>query len=258
MPRFKKTEPKKPDTSTPKTAERIAKIMARAGLCSRRDAEAWIKDGRVQVDGQTILSPALNVDPSLQEIHVDGKILPKNEEILLWKYYKPRGLVTSHKDELGRQTVFDALPSHMPRVISVGRLDLNSEGLLLLTNSGTIARYMELPQTAWKRRYRVRLNGEPDQHQLDSLKKGITIEGVKYGAVEATMDRQQGHNAWVTVTLTEGKNREIRRIMEHFGWKVSRLIRLSYGPFNLGDMKEGMIEAVPSKIIKHSLGNILD
>lgn len=240
-----------------KTGDRIAKIMARAGLCSRRDAEVWIKEGRVQIDGQTILSPALNVDPQTQEIQVDGKILPTAEEPLLWKYYKPRGLVTSHKDEMGRPTVFEALPKDMPRVISVGRLDLNSEGLLLLTNSGAIARYMELPQTAWKRRYRVRLNGAPTEEELESLKKGITVEGIRYGSIEATLDRQQGHNAWVTVTLTEGKNREIRRIMEHFGWKVSRLIRLSYGPFVLGGMKEGQVEAVPQKILRHSLGNVL-
>jgi 23S rRNA pseudouridine2605 synthase len=233
--------------------ERIAKVMARAGVCSRRDAEAMILEGRVQVNGKTIASPALNVTES-DDIRVDGKPLPDRERTRLFRYYKPRGLVTTAKDPEGRPTVFASLPAGMPRVISVGRLDLNSEGLLLLTNDGELARKLELPATAWVRRYRVRVHGEVDQKDLDQLAKGIDVEGVRYGSIQATLDRKQGDNVWITMSLTEGKNREIRRICNHFGWPVSRLIRVAFGPFQLGQMQKGDIEEVPGKILREQLG----
>lgn len=233
--------------------ERIAKVMARAGLCSRREAEAWIIEGRVKVNGDILKSPAFCVLPEMQ-IVVDGKVLPQAEASRLWCYYKPRGLVTTHKDEKGRPTIFDSLPSELPRVISVGRLDLNSEGLLLLTNDGELARYLELPSTGWVRRYRVRLHGKVEVSKLKELGKGITIEGIHYGPIMAALDRQQGDNAWLTVSLQEGKNRELRRVFEFMGWPVSRLIRLSYGPFQLGPLEPGEVKAVPPKVLKEQLG----
>jgi 23S rRNA pseudouridine2605 synthase len=246
-----------PERSGDKSAfegERIAKAIARAGVCSRRDAEAMILEGRVQVNGKKLSSPALNVTDS-DDIRVDGKPLPAAERTRLFRYYKPRGLVTTAKDPQGRPTVFDSLPQGMPRVISVGRLDLNSEGLLLLTNDGELARRLELPATGWVRRYRVRVHGEVDQNQLAQLSRGITIEGVRYGAIEATFDRKQGDNVWLTMALTEGKNREIRNICGHFGWPVSRLIRVTYGPFQLGaQLNPGDIEEVPAKVLRDQLG----
>ena len=232
--------------------DRIAKVMARAGVCSRRDAEAMILEGGVQVNGKKIASPALNVTDS-DDILVDGVPLPDRERTRLFRYYKPRGLVTTAKDPEGRPTVFDSLPKGMPRVISVGRLDLNSEGLLLLTNDGELARKLELPATAWVRRYRVRVHGIVDQSQLEQLAKGIEVEGVRYGAIEATFDRKQGDNVWLTMALTEGKNREIRKICGHFGWPVSRLIRVAFGPFQLGQMQKGDIEEVPGKMLREQL-----
>ncbi|HEY3148607.1 MAG TPA: pseudouridine synthase [Dongiaceae bacterium] len=243
--------------SEPKSAfegERIAKAIARAGVCSRRDAETMILEGRVSVNGKKLASPALNVTDS-DDIRIDGKPLPTAERTRLFRYYKPRGLVTTAKDPQGRPTVFDSLPPGMPRVISVGRLDLNSEGLLLLTNDGELARRLELPATAWVRRYRVRVHGEVDQAQLGQLAKGITVEGVRYGAIEATFDRKQGDNVWLTMALTEGKNREIRKICGHFGWPVSRLIRVAFGPFQLGShLNPGDIEEVPAKVLREQLG----
>tara|TARA_B100001750_G_scaffold247931_2_gene275711 strand:+ start:381 stop:1124 length:744 start_codon:yes stop_codon:yes gene_type:complete len=231
--------------------ERIAKVMARAGLCSRRDAERWIEAGRVSVNGKAISSPALNILPS-DRIIVDGKPVSKEgmNEPRLFRYHKPSGLVTTHKDEKGRETVFDHLPSHLPRVISVGRLDLNTEGLLLLTTDGELSRYLEMPSTGWVRRYRVRAYGHITQERLDELKKGVTIEGVKYAGIEATLDKQQGDNVWVSMGLKEGKNREIRRVMEHLGLTVNRLIRLSYGPFQLGNLPKGAVEEIKGKILK--------
>lgn len=233
--------------------ERIAKVMARAGLCSRRDAEAWILEGRVRVDGKVLETPAFCVTAG-QRILVDGKPLPQAEEARLWLYHKPRGLVTTHKDELGRQTIFQALPPELPRVISVGRLDLNSEGLLLLTNDGELARHLELPATGWVRRYRVRLHGKVNPLELAKLSQGLTIDGVRYGAITATLDRQKGDNAWLTVSLQEGKNRELRRVFEFLGWPVNRLIRISYGPFQLGTLAPGEAKEISSRVLKDQLG----
>ena len=233
--------------------ERIAKVMARAGLCSRRDAETWILDGRVKVDGQVLQSPAFCVTHK-NRIVVDGKPLPSAEPTRLWLYHKPRGLVTTHRDEQGRPTIFESLPKDIPRVISVGRLDLNSEGLLLLTNDGELARHLELPSTAWVRKYRVRVNGRVDPQDLLPLKNGITVEGIHYGPILATLERQQGDNAWLAVSLQEGKNREIRRVFEHLGWPVSRLIRISFGPFQLGTLEQGQVKAVPNRIMKEQIG----
>lgn len=241
------------DKAAAPEGERIAKVMARAGLCSRRDAEAWIAAGRVTLNGKKLASPAVNVGP-MDVVRVDGKPLPEAEQTRLFRYHKPRGLVTTAKDPEGRPTVFDNLPEGLPRVISVGRLDLNSEGLLLLTNDGELARRLELPATGWVRRYRVRVNGRIDPASLTRLARGIEIEGVRYGAIEAVLDRQQGDNAWLTMSLTEGKNREIRKVCAFFGWTVSRLIRLSYGPFQLGHLEKGQIEEVPGKVLRDQLG----
>ncbi len=234
--------------------ERIAKVMARAGLCSRRDAEVWVQEGRVRVDGKVLESPAFCVT-SQNRIFVDGKPLPQAEAMRMWLYYKPKGLVTTHKDELGRPTIFESLPPDLPRVISVGRLDLNSEGLLLLTNDGELSRHLELPSTGWVRRYRVRVHGKVDEGELKKLQKGLTIEGIHYGAITAILDRQQGDNAWLTVSLQEGKNRELRRVFEFLGWPVSRLIRMSYGPFQLGTLTPGEVKAVLSKVLKEQVGS---
>jgi 23S rRNA pseudouridine2605 synthase len=233
--------------------ERIAKIIARAGLCSRRDAERWIAEGRVAVDGTVLTSPATTVAPG-SEIRVDGKKLPEPERARLWRYHKPVGLVTTHRDEKGRPTVFGALPTELPRLISIGRLDLNSEGLLLLTNDGALSRRLELPATGWVRRYRVRVHGAVDEARLAGLARGMTIDDVAYGPIRAALDRQQGSNAWLTLALQEGKNREVRRVLEHLGYPVTRLIRLAYGPFQLGHLARGAIEEVPQKVLREQLG----
>lgn len=230
--------------------DRIAKVIARAGLCSRRDAEQWISAGRVSVNGKVIDSPALNITDR-DMVSVDGNpITTEKDRPRLFRYHKPSGLVTSHRDEKGRDTVFDHLPDHLPRLISVGRLDLTSEGLLLLTNDGELSRAMELPSAGWTRRYRVRAFGHITQDKLDTLKKGVTVEGIKYGSITATLDQVQGGNTWMTMTLTEGKNREIRKVLEHLGMKVNRLIRLSYGPFQLGKLGKGEVEEVSMKVLK--------
>jgi 23S rRNA pseudouridine2605 synthase len=233
--------------------ERIAKRLARAGLCSRRDAERWIAEGRVAVDGKVLASPALTVTEG-SDIRVDGKKLPAAEPARLWRYHKPAGLVTTHRDEQGRPTVFDRLPPELPRVVSVGRLDLTSEGLLLLTNDGELSRALELPARGWLRRYRVRVHGQVDPARLAALEAGVTIDRLSYGPIRAVLDREQGSNAWLTISLHEGKNREIRRVMEHLGLRVSRLIRIAYGPFQLGDLPRGAIEEVPRKVLREQLG----
>jgi 23S rRNA pseudouridine2605 synthase len=233
--------------------ERIAKRLARAGLCSRRDAERWIAEGRVSVNGKRLDSPAFTVGPH-DRIVVDGKPVAAAEKTRLWLYHKPRSLMTTHRDPEGRPTVFEKLPQDMPRVISVGRLDYNSEGLLLLTNDGALARRLELPATGWLRRYRVRVHGHPTDETLAELQKGVTIEGIAYGAIEAKVERAQGDNTWLIVSLREGKNREVRRVMEHLGHQVSRLIRVAYGPFQLGSLEPGTVKEVPGKIVADQTG----
>jgi len=229
-------------------------LLARVGLCSRRDAERWIADGRVSVDGRVLTSPAMTVTAA-NDVRVDGTPLPGPERPRLWRYHKPAGLVTTHRDEKGRPTVFAALPKELPRVISVGRLDLNSEGLLLLTNDGALARRLELPATGWLRRYKVRVHGEVEPDRLTALEKGITIEGVAYGSIRAGLERRQGSNAWIALALREGKNREVRRVLEHLGLPVTRLIRLSFGPFQLGNLARGEVAEVPKKVLTEQLGN---
>jgi len=232
---------------------RIAKAMAHAGLCSRRDAERWIGEGRVAVNGTVLKTPAHVVKPD-DKITVDGKPLPKAEAPRLWRYNKPKGLVTSHKDPQGRKTVFEALPPELPRVVSVGRLDLNTEGLLLLTTDGELARHLELPSTGWLRRYRVRAHGRVTQADLDKLAKGMTIDGVHYGPVEAKIDREQGSNVWLTLGLREGKNREVKRLAESLGLTVNRLIRISFGPFALGDLPSGEVSEIKQRVLMDQLG----
>ena len=245
--RAPRPEPKK------KSSERIAKVMARAGLASRRDAEEWITQGRVTVNGRVINSPALDVTGS-DVIAIDGKPLPPRERTRLFMFHKPRGLMTTHADPEGRPTVFDNLPEGLPRLISIGRLDFNTEGLLLLTNDGGLARALELPDTGWLRRYRVRAHGEVTQAQLDELKKGVEVDGIKYGSIDATLERDQGANVWLVFAIREGKNREVRNVMAHLGLEVNRLIRVSYGPFQLGEIAEGAVEEVKTRVLREQLG----
>lgn len=231
----------------------MAKFLARAGVCSRRDAERLIAEGRVKVNGRTLDTPATKVT-SEDKVSVDGRPVAVAEPTRLWRYHKPSGLVTTHRDPAGRPTVFERLPPGMPRVISVGRLDLTSEGLLLLTNDGALARRLELPSNGWVRRYRARAFGRVEQEELDRLKNGVTIDGVRYGPIEAKLERRQGANAWITLSLTEGKNREVRRVLEALGLKVNRLIRTAYGPFQLGALAPGAVEEIPRKVLRDQLG----
>jgi 23S rRNA pseudouridine2605 synthase len=233
--------------------QRIAKVMARAGVCSRRDAEAWIAEGRVSVNSEVLKSPAFNVSED-DDIRVDGKPLAAPERTRLFLFHKPRGLVTTARDPEGRATVFARLPPDLPRLVAIGRLDINTEGLLLLTNDGGLARVLELPSTGWLRRYRVRAHGVIDQAALDPLAEGVVIDGVDYRGVEAKLDREQGSNAWLTLGLREGKNREIKKILEHLGLAVNRLIRVSFGPFELGDLPEGEIMEVRTRVLRDQLG----
>ena len=244
--------PTSSNTPPPK-GDRIAKVLARAGVCSRRDAERMVASGRVSVNGTVLESPAHNVT-SEDKILVDGKPLPASEPTRLWRYHKPRGQVTTARDPEGRTTVFAALPKDLPRVISIGRLDVNTEGLLLLTNDGALARQLELPATGWARRYRVRAHGRTDQAKLDTLQKGITVDGVRYGPIQAHLERDKGTNIWISMTLREGKNREIKRVLETLGLDVNRLIRTSFGPFQLGDLQEGAVQEIPTRVLADQLG----
>ncbi len=236
-----------------KAGERIAKFLARAGIASRREAEKLIEQGIVTVDGRTLTTPAFKVLPGM-DVRVDGTRVKSKEPPRLWRYHKPSGLVTTHKDPQGRPTVFAAVEGRVPRVISIGRLDLTTEGLLLLTNDGALARQLELPQNAWVRRYRIRANGKIEQAALDALMQGVEIDGVRYKPIKATLDQTKGANVWITASITEGKNREIRKVMEHLGLTVNRLIRTAFGPFQLGALPAGELEEVPAKQMKEQLG----
>jgi 23S rRNA pseudouridine2605 synthase len=241
--------------------ERVAKVLARAGVCSRRDAERLIAEGRVKLNGRVLDTPAVKVGPN-DALLVDNRPVRAAEPARLWRYHKPAGLVTTHRDPAGRPTVFQHLPAGLPRVISVGRLDLNSEGLLLLTNDGELARKLELPATGLMRRYRARAFGRVTQAELNQLKDGITVDGVRYGAIDAKLERSpkatSTANAWIQVSLSEGKNREVRRVLEALGLKVNRLIRTSYGPFELGMLELGAVDEIPRKLMKQALGKALD
>jgi 23S rRNA pseudouridine2605 synthase len=241
------------DEAAPEEGERIAKRLARAGISSRRDAEEMIAAGRVRVNGKILASPAVNVGPG-DIIHVDNELIPAIERTRLFLFHKPGGLVTTNRDPEGRRTVFDVLPEGLPRLVTIGRLDINTEGLLLLTNDGGLARVLELPATGWLRRYRVRVHGRVDEKALAGLKDGIAVDGVFYGAIEATLDREQGSNAWLTIGLREGKNREVKNVLGALGLDVSRLIRISYGPFQLGDLAEGAVQELKGKALRDQLG----
>lgn len=240
------------DVAAEPRGDRIAKWLARAGVASRRDAEKLLADGVVRLNGAVVSHPATFVtDGDVVQVH--GKVVDSPDRTRVWRYYKPDGLVTTHKDPEGRPTVFDKLKTQLPRVVSVGRLDLTSEGLLLLTNDGGLARRLELPSNGWLRRYRVRVFGQPDAGMLAGLARGLTVAGVRYGAIDAAVDVRRGDNAWLSVSLREGKNREIRRVMEHLGLHVSRLIRVAYGPFQLGALERGGIEEIPPRVLREQL-----
>jgi 23S rRNA pseudouridine2605 synthase len=232
--------------------ERIAKWLARAGVASRRDVERLLAEGRLKLNNAAVTHPATFVGPG-DLVQVDGRVVEAPARARLWRYHKPPGLMTTHRDPQGRPTVFEKLPPGLPRLVSVGRLDLASEGLLLLTNDGALARQMELPESGWIRRYRVRVHGEVDEAALARLARGVTIEGVRYGPIEAGLDVRKGANAWLTVALREGRNREVRRAMAHLGFAVTRLIRVAYGPFQLGNLPRGAVQEVPAKVLREQL-----
>lgn len=233
--------------------ERIAKLIARAGICSRRDAEKMIEEGRVALNGEVLTSQGAKAGEH-DVISIDGRPMGEPEPARLWRYHKPAGLVTTHKDPQGRATVFANLPRTLPRVVSIGRLDFNSEGLLLLTNDGDLARRLELPAGGWTRKYRARLFGKATQAELDKLAEGVTIDGVKYGPVIADLERSRGVYSWALVSLKEGKNREVKRVMERIGLKVARLIRVQFGPFHLGQLEPGQVEEIPARLWREHLG----
>jgi 23S rRNA pseudouridine2605 synthase len=232
--------------------DRIAKWLSRAGVASRRDAERLLTEGLIRLNGKIVSHPATFIAAG-DIVQVDGKVVAQPDRTRVWRYHKPEGLVTTHKDPEGRPTVFDKLKHQLPRVVSVGRLDLTSEGLLLLTNDGGLARQLELPATGWLRRYRVRVFGVPNEAALKSLARGVTVEGVRYGPIEADLDATKGDNSWLTVSLREGRNREVRRVMTHLGLAVSRLIRVAYGPFQLGTLERGGIEEIPARVLREQL-----
>ncbi|MEQ8666958.1 MAG: pseudouridine synthase [Rhodospirillales bacterium] len=247
--------PRKSGPAADAKPERIAKVMARAGLCSRREAERWIEAGRVAVDGRKLTTPAVTVTES-QIVTVDGKPIAAKPETKLWRYHKPAGLIVSHGDPEGRPTVFDRLPPEMPRVVSVGRLDINSEGLLLLTNDGELERLLESPKTAWTRKYRVRVRGRVEPKTLAGLANGVTVSGIRYGPIRAELEtakQKSAANIWISVAIQEGKNREVRKVMEHLGLSVNRLIRVGYGPFQLGNLARGAVEEIGRSALRSSL-----
>lgn len=244
------------ETAEAQAGERIAKLIARAGLCSRRDAEALVAQRRVAVDGLVLDTPAVRVRPG-QRVTVDGKPLPAVEPTRLFRYHKPKGVVTAARDIDGRPTIYDTLPEGLPRLMPVGRLDIASEGLLLLTNDGALKRKLELPATGWLRRYRARAFGEVDDRRLRELAEGVTVDGIAYGPIQAKLERMQGDNAWLGISLREGKNREVRRVLEHVGLKVNRLIRVAYGPFQLGHLPKRAVEEVSPKVLREQLGALL-
>lgn len=239
------------------TSERIAKYLARAGVASRREVERMIEDGRVRVNGKPLETPAFKVSAK-DQIEVDGKRVEPPAATRLWRYHKPAGLVTTHADPEGRETVFDAIPDDIGRVISIGRLDLTSEGLLLLTNDGALARALELPSTGWMRRYRARAFGTVDQAAVNKLKAGVTVDGIKYGPMDVEIERETGSNIWLNVGIREGKNREVRKALDSVGLKVNRLIRTAYGPFQLGDLARGEIKPVPGRVLKDQCGHLVE
>jgi 23S rRNA pseudouridine2605 synthase len=243
--------------SQKRPGERIAKVIARAGVCSRRDAERLIVEGRVKINGETVDTSARKVQAE-DLVEVNGTALPAPEASRLWRYHKPAGVIVSHRDPRGRPSVFDALPRSLPRVVSIGRLDFTTEGLLLLTNDGELERKLELPATGWTRRYRIRAHGTVEQSALDGLKQGIEIAGIRYGPIEARIERKQGTNLWLSFALKEGKNREIKRVCEHLGLQVNRLIRISFGPFQLGDLAKGEVEEVSPRILRDQLGGLIE
>ena len=250
-------EPNSTDSPNPMKGDRIAKVLARAGVASRREAERMIEAGRVRVNGELLKTPAHTVTDA-DEILVDDQPIAEKQPPRVWRYHKPPGVMTTHNDPGGRPTVFENLPEGMPRVISIGRLDMNSEGLLLLTNDGELARQLELPSTAWARKYRARAYGRITQENLDTLQKGIVIDGVPTGPIEATLDKQQGDNAWISVTIREGKNREVRRALDTLGLKVNRLIRLAYGPFQLGTLGKHEVDEVQRRVLRDQVGHMVE
>ena len=255
-PAAKSTKQSSPVPVEPDVKERIAKRMARAGLCSRREAETWILAGRVKVNGKKLDTPAFTVSGA-DRVEVDGKLISQKERTRLWLFHKPSGVVTTNRDPEGRKTVFELLPSELPRLMTVGRLDINTEGLLLMTNDGGLARVLELPATGWLRRYRVRVHGKVQQTELDKLKDGIAVEGVLYGSIDAVLEHEQGTNSWLSVSLREGKNREIKKVLGFLGLEVTRLIRISFGPFQLGDLPGGTIREIRSRMLRDQLGEKL-
>lgn len=238
-------------------SERIAKFLARAGIASRREVERMIEAGRVRVNGKVLDTPAFKVTGK-EKIEVDGNPVEEKAPTRLWRYHKPTGLVTTHRDPEGRETVFDKLPKDLGRVISVGRLDLTSEGLLLLTNDGELARALELPSTAWMRRYKARAYGRVDDAAVEKLRKGVTVEGIKYGPMEVEIERETGHNIWLNIGIREGKNREVRKALDSVGLRVNRLIRTAYGPFQLGQLDKNEIKVIPHRVLKDQCGHMVE